>query len=202
MSKRNLVITVIVLGAVGVGYWLISPLFITREVNESVEDLLTMAGIQGSGMNQPAATPVNTPDSTPDSAPSTGTNLPPAGQDPRTVSKGPTTPPPALQPSIETVSAGQFTGQDQHNAGGTAKLLAIDGSYFIRFEDDFSVTNGPDLFVGFGKDGEYTTQLAPLKGNVGSQNYEVPAGIDAAAFNEVWVWCRAFSVPFARAVLE
>ena len=40
-----------------------------------------------------------------------------------------------------------------------------------------------------------------LKGNIGGQNYEVPAGIDPLLYNEIWVWCRAFSVPFAKAVL-
>lgn len=154
-----------------------------------------MAGVQTPEMMM--ANPQTPPRMRPDQLPAA-----PAGLDPRTESKGPTMPPPAPMPDVQTVGRGQFTGQAQHHAEGTVSLINIAGEYFIRFEEDFKATNGPDLFVGFGRDGEYTTQLAPLKGNVGSQNYNVPPEIDISQFNEIWVWCRAFSVPFARAILQ
>ncbi len=103
------------------------------------------------------------------------------------------------------VAEGTFVDADGfHKGEGTVKLIKIGGKYVVRFEDDFKVTNGPDLFVYFGKDGTYRseTQLAALKGNIGGQNYEVPDGIDPTAYSEVWIWCRAFSVPFAHAVLK
>jgi hypothetical protein len=101
-------------------------------------------------------------------------------------------------------STGTFEGLAGHNGTGTARLLQINGKNFVRFEEDFLVTNGPDLFVGFGKDGEYSeaSQFAPLKGNEGSQNYELPSTLNVDEYNEIWVWCRAFSVPFAKAVLQ
>jgi len=82
--------------------------------------------------------------------------------------------------------------------------VETDGKKYIRFEDDFTVTNGPDLFVYLGNNGQYDadTNLGRLKGNVGSQNYEVPAEIDVSQYSEVWVWCRAFFVPFGHAVLQ
>ncbi|MDP2651294.1 MAG: DM13 domain-containing protein, partial [bacterium] len=43
--------------------------------------------------------------------------------------------------------------------------------------------------------------VAKLKGNIGSQNYELPPEINLEDYNEVWIWCRAFSVGFAKAVL-
>lgn len=106
-------------------------------------------------------------------------------------------------PGPMTLLSGHFVGQGAHNGEGTATLLEIDGKYYVRFEDNFQVTNGPDLFVHLGRDGEYVAEarLGALKGNVGGQNYEVPEGLDISSFNEVWVWCRAFSVPFARAEL-
>jgi hypothetical protein len=99
---------------------------------------------------------------------------------------------------------GTFRGADQfHQAAGTARLLEADGKTYVRFEDDFAVTNGPDLFVYLGNNGEYDadTNLGALKGSKGSQNYEVPAGIDVSQYSEVWVWCRAFAVPFGSAQL-
>lgn len=108
-------------------------------------------------------------------------------------------------PDVQTVASGSFTGFDRlHNGSGTAKIITVGGKHFIRFEDDFSVTNGPDLYVGLGANGEYMkgSELGVLKGNKGSQNYELPAGVNPEDIKEVWVWCKAFSVPFARAVLQ
>ena len=71
------------------------------------------------------------------------------------------------------------------------------------------MTNGPDLRVYLVrhpdpsessdvKKGEYV-DLGPLKGNIGNQNYAIPAGTDVAQFASAVVWCRAFSVLFASA---
>ena len=99
---------------------------------------------------------------------------------------------------------GTFVGLTGHNAEGTAKLIKAGDNYYVRFEDDFSVTNGPDLFVYLGKDGRYDpdARIESLKGNMGSQNYEIPGSIAVSNYNEVWVWCRAFSVPFGKAELK
>jgi len=99
---------------------------------------------------------------------------------------------------------GSFTGFDRiHTSSGNVSVIQVGDKYIVRFEENFNVANGPDLYVGLGKDGEYKkgTELAKLKGNIGSQNYEVPANINLADYNEVWVWCRAFSVGFAKAKL-
>lgn len=107
-------------------------------------------------------------------------------------------------PDLETILQGSFVGLANHNAVGSAKLLKMGEKHFIRFEDNFDVTNGPDLYVYLGKNGEYDpdARLGKLKGSVGSQNYEIPASTDVSGYDEVWVWCRAFSVPFGKAVLN
>ena len=118
-----------------------------------------------------------------------------------TVSKE-TTPAESVSQTLE-IKSGTFSGFDRlHTGSGTAKVISIDGKNYIRFEEDFSVTNGPDLYVGLGENGEYIkgSELEKLKGNIGSQNYELPAGVDPENIKEVWVWCKAFSVPFAKAV--
>ncbi len=111
----------------------------------------------------------------------------------------------AISTSPVVLKSGVFTGFDRlHNGSGTVKVIQVEGKTYLRFEDDFNVTNGPDLYVGLGRNGEYVkdSELARLKGNVGSQNYEVPGGMNPSDIHEVWVWCKAFSTPFVRAVLQ
>lgn len=43
--------------------------------------------------------------------------------------------------------------------------------------------------------------LGELKGNVGSQNYEIPAGTDLSIYNSVVIYCQPFHVVFATATL-
>lgn len=196
MSKKNIGIVVAILIAIPVIWFLASPLFINNRVDEDMNDLLQLAGKPMQA--QPSQPPVMMDPST---------FVPPAGVDPKTESKGPTAPPPtpaSPEESIRGVGQGTFEGLAGHSAEGTASLVMIDGAFFVRLENDFRVTNGPDLFVGFGKNGEYdkNAQIAPLKGNEGGQNYAVPSEINAAQYNEVWIWCRAFSVPFAKAQLN
>lgn len=103
------------------------------------------------------------------------------------------------------IKKGSFTGFDKiHTGSGTARIVSVEGKNYIRFEDDFNVNNGPDLYVGLGKDGSYIkgSELGKLKGNIGSQNYELPENIDPKNVEEVWVWCKAFSVPFTKAILN
>ena len=44
-------------------------------------------------------------------------------------------------------------------------------------------------------------ELGKLKGNVGDQNYGIPAGTDLAKYRAVTIWCRRFGVNFATAPL-
>lgn len=111
--------------------------------------------------------------------------------------------PPMAQPESQprTITSGQFAGLEGHNASGTAKIINIEGKLYVRFEEDFKVTNGPDLFVYLGKNGNYdpAANLGRLKGTIGSQNYEIPEAINLDDYDSVWVWCRAFSVAFGVA---
>ena len=116
-----------------------------------------------------------------------------------------TTPIPEELPVTATPKEAQgiFEGRAGHEGKGTVRFITVGEERFVRFEDDFFVTNGPDVRVYLGRGGVYApeTFLGDLKGNKGSQNYKIPEGIDPGTFNEVWIWCRAFSVPMASAVL-
>jgi hypothetical protein len=40
-----------------------------------------------------------------------------------------------------------------------------------------------------------------LKGNIGDQNYALPADVDIDRYRTVTIWCRRFSVNFGSAPL-
>jgi hypothetical protein len=45
-------------------------------------------------------------------------------------------------------------------------------------------------------------ELGKLKGNVGDQNYEIPAATDLAKFTTVSIYCERFNANFGAAPLE
>lgn len=106
----------------------------------------------------------------------------------------------------QNILSGNFIGVNDgiHNAEGVAKVIALnDGSTVLRLEN-FKATNGPDLYVYLGTDKSASdiVYLGRLKGNIGNQNYPIPAGIDLTSYNTVLIWCKAFSVLFGSAKLD
>ena len=103
---------------------------------------------------------------------------------------------------------GMFKGADDFHFGrGDALIIeASKGMYVVRFEN-FSVRNGPDLYVYLSRDAggervEEALNLGRLKATDGAFNYEIPAGIDLKGVKSVVVWCRQFDVLFAVAALN
>ena len=100
---------------------------------------------------------------------------------------------------------GSFVGVGDgiHNAEGIAKVIPLqDGSNILRLED-LQVTNGPDLYVYLAVDksaSDFVT-LGKLKANNGNQNYNIPAEIDLTKYKTVLIWCKPFSVLFGSAEL-
>jgi len=112
-----------------------------------------------------------------------------------------TTEAPQFQPRV--AGEGEFRGADDFHFGrGQALLIeTAPGQYTLRFEN-FSVRNGPDLFVYLSNDPGGISDallLGDLKGTDGAFNYDVPAGTDVSRFNSAIVWCRQFAVLFATA---
>jgi hypothetical protein len=70
--------------------------------------------------------------------------------------------------------------------------------------ENLKATNGPDLYVYLSadKDASDIVNLGRLKGNIGNQNYEIPAGTDLSKYNTVLIWCKAFSTLFGSAKLS
>ena len=109
------------------------------------------------------------------------------------------------------ITDGDFYGADDfHQGKGDAFIYQNpDGSYFLRFEN-FEVTNGPQLHVILGVEpnpfnhdtlGDYL-DLGPLKGNIGDQNYVIPAGTDLEAYGSVVIYCVPFRAIFAIAPIR
>ena len=93
-----------------------------------------------------------------------------------------------------------------HPARGDATLIRLAEGGRVLTLTDFEVDNGPDLRLYLvagparseGEVDDYV-DLGALKGNRGNQQYEIPRGVDLDRYPTVVVWCRAFSVLFARA---
>jgi hypothetical protein len=104
-----------------------------------------------------------------------------------------------------TLRTGSFAGVGDgiHNAEGMAKVIPLqDGSNILRLED-LRVTNGPDLYVYLATDKSASdfVSLGKLKANNGNQNYNIPSEIDLTKYDTVIIWCRPFSVLFGSADL-
>jgi hypothetical protein len=109
-----------------------------------------------------------------------------------------------------TLASGSFVDRS-HPAEGVASVLT-DGTdeRFLRFED-FATDNGPDLNVYLSAappdapagdfDDEFV-DLGDLKGNIGNQNYEIPADVDLDRYRSVVIWCVRFGVAFGAAELS
>jgi hypothetical protein len=105
---------------------------------------------------------------------------------------------------------GSFRGV-AHETRGTAAIYRLaDGKRILRL-DDFKTSNGPDVHILLTKAAdakddatvkrEGFLDLGSLKGNVGSQNYEIPADVNLADYNSVTIWCNRFNVNFGTASL-
>ena len=95
-----------------------------------------------------------------------------------------------------------------HPAEGTATTIRTASGERVLTLTGFEVDNGPDLrlylVAGPARDESELDDfedLGALKGNKGNQQYELPRGLDLERYTTVVVWCRAFSVNFARAPL-
>jgi Electron transfer DM13 len=182
MRRHPVATSVVAIGLIvilaPITWYLASPLFISTSVVE-------------------AAPPTVAP-----TASGPAASVPPAATEPTATEPESTEPPATASERI-----GTFVGADEfHFGSGTARLIAsAAGTWTLRFED-FAVRNGPDLYVylSASPDGyaDAAVELGTLKADTGAFNYELPPGIDPAAFASVVIWCKQFAVQFAHAALS
>ncbi len=96
-----------------------------------------------------------------------------------------------------------------HAANGTATTIRRARGGRVLTLTGFEIENGPDLRVylvaGPARDESEVDDfedLGALKGNKGDQQYELAGDTDLDRYRTVVIWCRAFSVNFARAPLR
>jgi hypothetical protein len=110
----------------------------------------------------------------------------------------------------KVLAKGEFHKADKAGSGTATIYQLADGKRVLRLTD-FAVDNGPDLHVRViaANDANDTAsvakadhvELGKLRGNKGSQNYELPASVDLNKYRVVSIWCNRFSVNFAAAPL-
>ena len=103
---------------------------------------------------------------------------------------------------IITTFTGDFGPVNGYDVVGQANVLENGTDQrFLRLEN-FASPNGPDLKVYLrAANGDFVS-LGDLSGNIGDQNYEIPAGVDLNEFSSVEIWCERFSVGFGEATLS
>ena len=118
------------------------------------------------------------------------------------------------EPPLQSVTAaivlqGTFHSNAHDTRGQVTVHRLADGRLVLRFTD-FETSNGPDvqIYLVAATDVNDTRDiengfinLGGMKGNVGDQNYDLPAGTDLSTYRAVSVWCRRFAVNFGAAPL-
>ena len=170
-------------------------LFVDDVVDESLADAFPVSASAETPTTTTTTSTTQPPQPTTDDEPTTTSTTPPTT----------TTTTTTVPSEPVALGSGAFYGID-HSASGTATVYEQAGDFVLRFEDDTDIQNGPDLFVWVlaadsydgGDPGEFI-DLGKIKGNVGGQNYALPAEFDPDVHQFVLIWCKRFSVPFAAA---
>jgi hypothetical protein len=99
-----------------------------------------------------------------------------------------------------------------HETRGVATIYQLDDGRRVLRLTKFSTSNGPDVRVYIVAATDVQEEdaakragivdLGALKGNIGDQNYDVPAKLDLSKYRAVSIWCRRFSVNFGAAPLS
>ena len=185
MKKRNLItlgIIIAVVIVIPVGWYLLSPLWINVEVQEELPVAATPVVVEATkAMETVMAEPTHS------------------------VMEEPL---PAVDMTVW--AQGSFYPVAHASRGQASIYQLADGSHILRLQN-FSVDNGPDLHVYLvpvdpvpdtvGSEIPGYVDLGKLKGNIGDQNYELPADLDLSQFKSVVIWCQPFRVPFSAASL-
>jgi hypothetical protein len=108
------------------------------------------------------------------------------------------------------LAQGSFYNLFHLGSGQVLVYQIADGSRILRLQN-FEVDNGPELHVYLFPNDPVSTSigveipgsydLGHLKGNIGDQNYEIPADLDLSQFKSVVIWCQPFKVTFIAAPL-
>ena len=118
---------------------------------------------------------------------------------------------PTASAASSQLASGQFHSGAHETKGMASVFQLADGKKALRLTN-FATSNGPDVHVYLvavqdAKDNDTVTKadfidLGSMKGNIGDQNYELPANADLVKYRAVTIWCKRFSVNFGTAPLN
>lgn len=190
------IVAALVVVGTPIAWYLGSPLFINRVVDEP----FPAPGTSGYPMSKDATVPQ-------------GMTQQQVEETMMSASKSETAANEAMPSAADTgkiVARGSFKSADDfHKGEGTATVYRVGSDLVLRFES-FRSTNGPDLHVLLVRHAAPKTsadvksgyiEVAKLKGNIGSQNYTLPQGINLADYPTVVIYCKPFHVVFSTATL-
>lgn len=184
------------LGALAVAYWLLSPLFIDKEVHEELpEEIAAVVEMFSEQVDEAME------DAFEDAM---GVM---AMKEIQTIEEVPVT-----SNSSAFISSGTFEDVAHHGSGNVQLLHIRKTDQSIVRIENLDVLNGPDLRVLLSKNkdirshkdlGEYI-ELGRLKGNKGNQNYAftLDADTNLSEYQSVIIYCKPFKVVFASANLS
>ena len=108
------------------------------------------------------------------------------------------------------LATGKFHS-NAHDTKGVATVIDFGGGRRVLRLTDFATSNGPDVRIYLVAAADVQdnatvksagfVELGPMKGNIGDQNYEIPASVDLANYKTVTIWCKRFNVNFGSAPL-
>ena len=117
---------------------------------------------------------------------------------------------PTASAASNKLASGQFHSGAHETRGSATVFQLADGKRTLRLTD-FATSNGPDVHVYLvasddARDNDTVTKagfidVGSLKGNIGDQNYDLPANADLTKYRAVTIWCKRFSVNFGTAPL-
>lgn len=117
--------------------------------------------------------------------------------------------PPQAGAAVDVERAAGTFASLAHDTTGRAAVVDLAGGGRRLTLTGLRTANGPDLRVyvvpgGANGDGgvDGGTDLGALKGNIGTQQYDLPGDVPVDAGASVVIWCRAFTVAFGAAQLE
>jgi hypothetical protein len=118
---------------------------------------------------------------------------------------------PAGQPERKVLARGTFVHANPADPIHWGKGRVTVYESLLHLEPDFEVGPGPKYHVYLVPEKEITlstnvertmfVDLGRLRAFKGSQNYEVPAGVDLAKYASVVIWCEQFGVLISPAKL-
>jgi Electron transfer DM13 len=184
-NLRLIIAAIILIPILAIAWWLGSPLFISKSVSEDFP--VVTGGVTAAEIEQVMTIMAKTNEEMTE-------DIPVMSAEPTLLASG----------SLRD-------GESFHKGSGGVTIYQLeDNSYLLRLEN-LNVTNGPALHVYLsehanpmnGNDVNTSgfVDLGDLKGNMGNQNYEIPAGTDLSEIKSVVIYCKTFSVVFSVASL-